>query len=71
MFAFENDRPIIIIVKEDRYDAYGPETPRSRQLMATLQRMGGINESVAPGLYHFNVIHQDGQLLATLTPFED
>lgn len=50
--------PIVVVVSGDRYDCYslhGTPTPRDLALMATLKLMGGVNESVHPGTWHFNV----------------
>jgi hypothetical protein len=52
-----NIKPIVVLVKDGRYDAYGlyPEaTERDRWLMSLLKAAGGINEQVEEGVYYFN-----------------
>lgn len=51
-----DNEPIIVIVKNDRYDMYGhtPITARDLWLSHILKEMGGVNESVTAGTYHFN-----------------
>jgi hypothetical protein len=67
--------PIIVEVKDGRWDAYSmnPEiTERDQMLLATIQAMGGINESVTPGLWTFNIITMIGEntAMAQLLPLE-
>jgi hypothetical protein len=65
--------PIIIEVKDGRWDAYSinPQpTERDQMLLAAIQEMGGINESVAPGLWTFTIVPIDNQFLAQLLPLE-
>lgn len=50
---------IEIVVQEDRWDAYGPITPRSTELYNQLVSIGGINETVKPGVYIFNIYMLD------------
>jgi hypothetical protein len=63
--------PITVVVKDGRWDAYGPVTPRSQELYAILAAMGGVNESVADGTYHFNVTQVGLENIASLTPVTD
>lgn len=60
--------PVTILVTEGRWDAVDSPTPRNVMLVETLTLMGGINESVSPGTYLFNVKKIDGQFVATLDP---
>lgn len=56
------DDPIVVVVEEDRWDAYSMhETPtdRDEELLALIHKMGGINEKVEPGRYHFNAAPLD------------
>ncbi len=58
MFAKFQRQPIVVVVENGRYDAYSMHsvpTKRDLWLMATLAGMGGVNESVEPGTYHFNI----------------
>ncbi len=58
MFAINRKNPIVVEVHNGRYDAYSMNpvpTKRDKWLMATLAGMGGVNESVVTGTYHFNV----------------
>ena len=51
--------PIIVEVKDGRWDAYSinPEpTERDQMLLAMIQALGGVNEKVTPGLWTFNLI---------------
>lgn len=70
MPEIKDEAPIVVEVQADRWDAYGPITSRSTYLYQVLSELGGINESVPPGQYHFNVIIEDGQLIADLHPIE-
>jgi len=47
--------PLYVEVTEGRYDMYGTPTRRNKQLAAILKRIGGVNESVPPGTYIFDV----------------
>ena len=47
--------PVLVVVTEDRWYCFGAVTPRSAYLYKYLNDMGGINETVPPGLYDFNV----------------
>lgn len=47
--------PIVVIVKDGRYDLFGPPTKRSQFLKKTLDKLGGINEGVSDGTYTYNV----------------
>lgn len=65
--------PIIVEVKDGRWDAYSTNsepTERDQMLLATIRGLGGINESVTPGLWSFNLIEVEGVLTAHLLPFE-
>ena len=60
--------PIVVEVKNGRWDAYGDPTVRTRYLIMMLESIGGVNESVPPGQYLFNVLDVDGQPVVSLTP---
>ena len=60
--------PVTVHVTSERYDIIDVPTPRNMYLANMLMAMGGINESVSPGTYHFNVLEVNGQPVATLTP---
>lgn len=47
--------PLNVLVTETRWDSFGEVTPRNIFLNQMLTEMGGVNHSVSPGLYHFNV----------------
>jgi hypothetical protein len=58
MFAINQKQPIVVEVHNGRYDAYSMNpvpTKRDKWLFAILAGMGGVNEHVVPGTYHFNV----------------
>jgi hypothetical protein len=67
MFKLNHD-PIYVHVTTDRWDSYGPKTFRSQFLHKLLELTGGINASVQPGWYDFNVIRRGLRLLMSLTP---
>lgn len=50
------------------YHMRDDKTPRNISLMAVLKEEGGINASVPPGMYFFNVIHKPEGLFVSLTP---
>lgn len=60
--------PVTVHVTSERYDIIDVPTPRNQYLAQMLMAIGGINESVEPGTYHFNVLDVEGQAVATLTP---
>ena len=60
--------PIVVEVTSERYDCYGPLTPRSKYLKDVLQVLGGVSNTVAPGSYNFNVLMVEGLPIASLTP---
>ena len=68
----KND-PLTIVVKGDRWDALGtPGSIYHQKLYTLLVKMGGINESVTDGTYHFNVeVGRFFKVHATLTKVED
>jgi hypothetical protein len=54
MLFDKNQEPLTVIVTETGWEAYGPDTPWSKVLYKQLVKLGGVNESVPPGEYHFN-----------------
>jgi len=70
VFPKEYLEPLDIVVDETRWDAYGPATTRSSAILNVLNSIGGINESVPPGNYHFNVRRVGLNLETSLTPAE-
>jgi len=64
--------PIVVVVSGTRYACFSlhaTPTPRDLALLATLKSMGGVNESVCPGTWHFNAetLNADNQVV-TLEP---
>ena len=52
-----SEEPILVVVTEDSWNAYSYHTiptPRDHELFALIQKMGGIDDTVEPGSYHFN-----------------
>jgi hypothetical protein len=68
MFQPKNLDPIEVFVEDNRYEMFGAPTFRSAWLSIMLKRFGGINESVAPGVYHFNCVRKGLKLHFTLLP---
>lgn len=69
---FVDNSPVLVIVIADRrWDAFGPDTLAHRALLEMLYAMGGINESVADGTYHFTIDWTGPEPVASLTPFEN
>lgn len=60
--------PVTVLVTKERWDAIGTPTPRNIYLTNMLTAIGGVNESVQPGTYHFNVLDVEGQTVASLVP---
>jgi len=58
-----SEDPIVIIVGEESWDAYTlhRKEPNQRDVMLfeLLEGMGGIAETVEPGIYHFNAMWLD------------
>lgn len=71
MFKKKNQDPILVIVRDGRYECYGPVTDRSEYLYRVLTSRGGVNESVPDGRYHFNVVRRGFKFVFTLLPVED
>lgn len=67
MTIHENPTPVTVIVTEDRYDIIDEPTLRNQYLARVLMEMGGVNESVPPGTYKFNVVPGDNGMIVTLT----
>ena len=68
----KND-PLTVVVKGDRWDALGTPGSKYHQKLYTLRvTLGGINETVEDGTYHFNVERgRFFKVYATLTKVED
>lgn len=59
--------PLTIIVTEDRWEAYGdPTYSWHKYLYDYLVENGGINESVSPGEYTFNIVRKQYGVYAEL-----
>jgi len=70
MFKLNHD-PIFVQVLPDRWNSYGPPTLRSKFLHKCLEKIGGINETVQPGWYDFNVVRRGLKFVASLAPHEE
>lgn len=72
MFKKTDKSPILVYVTSDRWDAAGdPTNPRHKFLYNYLAKMGGVNESVPPGWYDFNITRKGlTQVLVTLEPHQ-
>lgn len=68
MFLNPKPLPVTIVVSKDRWDAFDAPTPRNKALVEHLKQQGGINESVPPGLYHYNVYRKGFRHYASLEP---
>jgi len=66
----DRNQPVVVLVTEGRYDIVDSPTPRNIALAAMLMSMGGVNESVKPGTYYFNVVEdkETGQWIVSLNP---
>lgn len=64
---------IVVQVKDGRYDCFGPDTPVGHFLVAVINELGGINETVEDGFYHFRAFKDEstGRLYGSLTRFEE
>ena len=63
----KNHDPIVVVVTESDWYALGdPTSYRAHRLFQTLKLSGGVNESVPPGTYHFNVIRRGFKFVASL-----
>lgn len=57
MFFHKDDTPIVVVVKDGRWDAYSMNptlTLHDHFLLNLIKQQGGINESVTDGTYLFN-----------------
>lgn len=68
----KNRTPLTVIVKDGQYTMLGDaNSPWHGMLSKQLQAMGGINESVQDGTYHFNMkAHRFFKVKLTLLPAE-
>ena len=73
MFKTKNTDPIVIVVKDGRWDAFAkvPATKRDHWLLSLINQMGGINENVAEGRYNFNAKRIGFKIHADLTKIEE
>lgn len=78
MFKFlreKDNQPVLVVVYPNRtYEAFAfhnPPSSRDKRLFAMLEKMGGVNESVEPGYYHFNMRRLGFHYEVTLVPQED
>lgn len=64
--------PLLIRVRKDRWDAYPVHgdsySERDKMLLAEIKNAGGIDQTVPPGFYHFNIIPFNGKDIVTLQP---
>ena len=67
----KNTDPLVVVVKDGRWNAFGTPGTRSEWLFATLQAQGGIADSVGDGTYHYNIKRKGFRLVATLIKIED
>lgn len=66
----KTDPPLLVVVNDMGWWAYGPDTVRNRWLTAVITNEGGVNESVPPGNYHFNIVRKGFKLISTFEPAE-
>lgn len=67
MFRKFDKTPLLVGVTTDRWDAFGsPNNLRHSWLLAVLKKIGGIDESVPPGWYDFNLTRKGLKYMATL-----
>lgn len=60
---------LIVVVDEERWDAYGnPMSDRDNKLMSYLRLAGGVSDTVEPGTYIFNAKPVNGEIIITLLP---
>ena len=70
MFKVKN--PLLIVVSEGRWDAYGsPLSYRQLLLFALLKGTGGISNTVPPGHYYYNAKLKGLNVIVTLEPVEE
>jgi hypothetical protein len=64
---------LLVEVHDGRYDCYGdPANPKQLFLMQQLTEIGGINESVPDGYYHFYAENLDEETITlTLEPYQE
>jgi hypothetical protein len=68
---FATTDPILVVVEGGNWEAAAlTDTPtlRDAYLFGHLSGMGGVNESVESGRYHFNIENVGGLLIASLNP---
>lgn len=66
---FKKTQPLLVVVTETRYDMYGTSI-RQKALAKLLKSVGGINHTVAPGSYDYNVHRKGLTMYMTLDPHQ-
>jgi hypothetical protein len=67
---FKKDRcPVVVEVRDGRWECYGHDTMRARWLYKIIKTQG-ISDQTPEGLYHFNAIRKGFKLELTLEPVE-
>jgi hypothetical protein len=71
--AIPKSDKLLVEVHDGRYDCYGdPANPNHMLLMQELTEIGGVNESVPDGYYHFYFEYLDEENIAlTLEPYQE
>lgn len=66
--ALFGQKPLTVIVTENRWDALGdPSSVRDNWLCWLIKKEGGISETVPPGTYHYTArVNWRGQLISDL-----
>lgn len=69
----KNNNPvkyIVVIVKDGRYNMFGPPTLRSAFLAKHIETTGGISDTVPDGTYHYYFSRRGFKIYSNLVPAE-
>jgi hypothetical protein len=64
-------KTLTVVVTETDYELLAEPTNYNRNLAKLLTELGGINESVAPGIYHFYLTGREFEYVCHLDPIEE
>lgn len=66
-----NKKPFYVIVTEDRYEMIADPNSNVNKMKAKfIKKAGGVSDTVAPGIYDFQIIRKGLKLLTEFSPTE-
>jgi hypothetical protein len=62
--------PLLIVVSNGRYDMYGTPNAMNRFRAIFVKLLGGVSDTVEPGVYAFTIKRKGLRLYTHLVPYE-